>query len=104
MFSHRAPVNSRAKRRASQQTNDSIVVEDSAPKSAAAKNNNTIDPIAISETANSLDFLQQAELTAPWRSASIDIPDFNDLLHQTFSLSGEQPSLPNFFGTQLTFR
>ncbi|KAH7256021.1 hypothetical protein BKA59DRAFT_67350 [Fusarium tricinctum] len=91
------PVNSRAKRRASQQTNDSIIVEDSAPKSAGAKNHNIIDPIAASETASSLDFLQQAEITAPWRSVSIDIPDFNDLLHPTFSLSGEQPSLPNFF-------
>lgn len=96
------PVNSRAKRRASQQTNDSIVVEDSAPKSAAAKNINIIDPIAIPETTSSLDFLQQADITAPWRSASIEIPDFNDLLHPTFSLSGEQPSLPGFFGTQLT--
>ncbi|KAG5655184.1 hypothetical protein KAF25_001957 [Fusarium avenaceum] len=86
------PVNSRAKRRASQQTNDSIVVEDSAPKSAAAKNIDTIDPIAIPETTSSLDLLQQADITAPWRSASIEIPDFNDLLHPTFLLSGEQPT------------
>jgi hypothetical protein len=103
MFNYRNPVNSRAKRRASQQTNDSMVVEDSAPKSAAAKNNDIIDPVAISETASSLDFLQPADITAPWRSGSMDIPDFNDLLRPTFSLSGGQPSLPSFFGTHLIF-
>jgi hypothetical protein len=103
MFNHRNPVNSRAKRRASQQTNDSIVVEDSAPKSAAAKNNDIVDYTAISETASSLDFLPPAEITAPWRSGSIDIPDFNDLLHPTFSWSGEQQSLSSFFGTELIF-
>lgn len=103
MFNHSNPVNSRAKRRLSQQTNDSIVVEDSAPKSAAAKNNNIVDRVAISETESSLDFLQPAEITSPWCSGSMDIPDFNDLLHPTFSLSREQSSLPNFFGTQLIF-
>ncbi|KAK2923095.1 hypothetical protein FoTM2_017337 [Fusarium oxysporum f. sp. vasinfectum] len=96
-------VTSRAKRRASQQTSDSIVVKDSAPKSAAAKNNDIIDPIAISETASSLDFLQPAEITTPWRSGSMDILDFNDVLCPTpkepygFSFSGEQLSLPSFF-------
>ncbi|KAL5585813.1 hypothetical protein FOVSG1_013505 [Fusarium oxysporum f. sp. vasinfectum] len=94
-------LNSKPKRRASQQTNDSIVVKDSAaPKSAASKSNDIIDPIAISETASSLDFLQPAEITTPWRSGSMDVLDFNNVLRPTtkepygFSLSGE---LPSFF-------
>jgi hypothetical protein len=110
MFNHRNQVNSRAKRRASQQTNDSIVVKDSAaPKSAASKSNDIIDPITISETGSSLDFLQPGEIATPWRSGSMDIQDFNDVLRPTtkepygFSLSGELPSLPSFFGIQLIF-
>jgi hypothetical protein len=104
MFNYRNPVNSRAKQRASsQQINDAIVVKDSSPKSAAtaAKNSDIVNPIAISEAAaGSLDFLEAAEVTTPWRLGSIDIPDFNDLLRSTFSFSGEQPSLPNLFGAE----
>ncbi|KAH7370684.1 hypothetical protein BKA65DRAFT_489037 [Rhexocercosporidium sp. MPI-PUGE-AT-0058] len=96
-------VDPKGKRRASQQTNDSIFAKNSAPKSAATKNNELIDPMLVSETAGALDLFQPTEIASSWHSGYMDSLDFNAVLPPTpkepygFSSSGEQPNLSSWF-------